>query len=114
VKSQKVYARIYLRDEDIALRLFLSGIDKHRQYIEQASAHIKDVFTNEFSDCHHCHNQKEDGTCKFRKSYTLHGVFYEKCNGNTFWFFQSESEKMADYIGLFTEFYPARKQKKAA
>ncbi len=114
VKSQKVYARIYLREEDIVLRLFLSGIDKHRQYIEQASAHIQDVFTHEFSNCHHCHNQKEDGSCKFRKSYTLDGVFYEKCNGNTFWFFQPQIEKIPEYISLFTEFYPAGKQKKAA
>lgn len=111
VKSKKVYARIYLREDDIVLRMFFSGIDKHRTYIEQSPTFIKDVFISEFSDCHHCKNEKEDGTCKFRKSYTLDGVFYEKCNGNTFWFFQPQIDKMQQYIDLFTEFYPIRKKK---
>ena len=111
VKSKKVYARIYLRDDDIVLRMFFSGIDKHREYIEQAPTHIKEAFTSDFSECHHCHNQREDGSCKFRKTYTLDGVFYERCNGHTFWFFEPTIEKMSDYIGLFTEFYKPRKRK---
>ena len=45
VKSKKVFARIYIRDESIVLRLFFSAVDKHREYIEIAPAHIKEVVT---------------------------------------------------------------------
>ncbi len=71
VKSKKVYARFYLRDDDIVLRLFFSDIDKHREYLETAPAHIKEVFVGEFGACQHCHNSNPDGTCQFRKTYTL-------------------------------------------
>lgn len=36
VKSKKVVARIYIRENCIVLRLFLNKIDKHREYIENA------------------------------------------------------------------------------
>lgn len=111
VKSQTVYARLYLRDEDIVLRLFLNQVDKHRTFIEQAPAHIKEVFTGEFGDCQHCHNQKSDGNCMFRKSYTIDDRFIEKCNGNTFWFFRPTLEHLPDYLSLFTEFFPGKKQR---
>ena len=110
VKSQTVYARVYLREADIVLRLFFNNIDKQRAHIEQAPEHIKQVFTGPFGDCHHCHNEK-DGQCRFRKTYSIDDVLIEKCNGNTFWFFQPMQEKMPDYINLFTAFYPPRKQK---
>src|SRR5512146_962452 len=42
VKSKNVYARIYIREASIVLRLFLNGIDKHRVYIENAPACIKE------------------------------------------------------------------------
>ena len=42
-KSKQVYARIYIRDDGIALRLFLNDIDKHRGYIEK-SQHISKRF----------------------------------------------------------------------
>src|SRR5512141_1973588 len=65
VKSKRVYARIYIREQSIVLRLFISEIDKHRKYIEQAPIHVKEVFTGEYGKCKHCHNEK-DGTCMFR------------------------------------------------
>ncbi|NSW54116.1 MAG: hypothetical protein HPY85_16555 [Anaerolineae bacterium] len=113
VKSQNVYARIYLREGDIVLRLFLNGIDKHAAFIEHAPAHITEVFTGPFGDCQHCHNQKADGSCLFRKSYTLGGRLIEKCNGNTFWFFQPTLACLPDYLALFTAFYPPRRRKPA-
>ena len=36
VKAKQVAARIYIRDDNIALRLFLNGIDRHRDYLEHA------------------------------------------------------------------------------
>jgi hypothetical protein len=109
VKSENVYARIYIRDESIVLRLFLNDIDKHRGFIEKAPAYIKEVFTGEAAKCTHDRNENGDGSCRFRKSYTIDGRFIEKCNGITFEFHQPGVQKMGDYIALFTEFFPKKK-----
>jgi hypothetical protein len=42
VKSKKVIARIFIRDNEIVLKLILSDVKKHSAYIENATAHIKD------------------------------------------------------------------------
>ena len=109
VKSKKVYARIYMRDQSIVLRLFLNEIDKHRIFIEDSPSHIKEVFTGPHADCQHCHNDR-DGICKFRKSYTLQDRLIEKCNGITFEFHNPSIQKLPEYIALFTEFYPKMKR----
>lgn len=108
VKSKKVYARIYIREDAIVLRMFFSDINLQREYIEQAPAHIKQVFTGSHGDCQYCHNEK-DGSCRFRKTYTIDGRLIDKCNGIVFEFHDLEMEKLPDYLGLFTQFYPARK-----
>ena len=108
VKSKRVYARIYIRDDGIALRLFLNDIDKHRGYIEKSPAHIKEVFVGSHGDCQHCQNDK-DGKCKFRKTYTIDDRLIEKCNGITFEFHNPHLQRLPDYIALFTEFYPQKK-----
>ena len=110
-KSKNVTARIYLADRGITLRLFLNGVDKHRAFIERAPAHIKEVFTGEYANCQRCHNDK-NGICKFRKSYTVDGRLIDKCNGMTFEFHHPEARYLADYLALFTEFYPAKKSVK--
>ncbi|HWT75897.1 MAG TPA: hypothetical protein VN258_14430 [Mobilitalea sp.] len=109
-KSKKVVARIYIREDSIVLRLFLNGIDTHREYIEKAQDFISEPFVNTFGKCNHCRNDKE-GTCKFRKSYTLSDILYEKCNGITFEFWNPVTERTPEYIKLLTEFYPDRKKK---
>ncbi|MGA1870213.1 MAG: hypothetical protein ACMUJM_16875 [bacterium] len=109
VKNKKVFARIYIREASIILRLFFSNIDKHREFLENAPSHIKEVFLGEYGDCHHCHNDKE-GACKFRKTYTLDNRVIEKCNGCTFEFHNPSMNKILDYLALFTEFYPKRKK----
>jgi hypothetical protein len=108
VKSKNVYARIYIRDESIVLRLFLNAIDKHRTYVESAPSYIKDVFTGDYGNCKHCHNDK-DGKCMFRKSYTLDGRLIEKCNGTTFEFPTPGIQELYDYMALFSEFYPQKR-----
>lgn len=112
VKSKKVAARIYIRDDGIVLRLFLSQIDKHRAFIENAQPFIKEVFTGSHGNCRHCHNEKE-GQCRFRKTYTLHNTQFEKCNGITFEFLNPDTKKLPAYMGLLKEFY-ALKEKTAA
>jgi hypothetical protein len=107
-KSQNVYARVYLREQGVALRLFLNDIDRHRPFIEQAPRHVKDAFTDEFGRCEHCHNEK-DGKCRFRKAYTIDGSFIEKCNGYTFEFRAPAVSRLPDYLSLFAEFNPVKK-----
>jgi hypothetical protein len=108
VKSKNVVARIYIRDTSIVLRLFFNKVDAHREYIEKAPAHIKDVFVGDYGNCKHCHNEKA-GVCKFRKTYTLEDRVIDKCNGNTFEFPNPRVQEIHDYINLFTEFYPKKK-----
>lgn len=109
VKSKKVYARIYIRENDIVLRLYFSKVGAHHEFIEQAPDYIKDVFVSEYGNCNCCHNDK-NGVCKFRKVYKIDNHLIEKCNGRTFEFYNPTIEKLADYIELFSEFYSRRKR----
>lgn len=106
-KSEKVYARMYLRDDGIVLRMFLNDIDRHRTFIENAPAHIKEVFTGSHAACQHCPDKTEP--CRFRKTYTIDAQLFEKCNGITFEFHKPRIEKLRDYLALFTEFFPNRR-----
>ena len=108
VKSKKVFARIYMCEKSIVLRLFLNDIDKHRSYIENAASHIKEVFVGDAADCEHCHNER-DGLCRFRKTYTIDDRLIEKCNGKTFEFHHPNLHRLPDYLSLFTEFYPKKR-----
>jgi hypothetical protein len=108
VKNKNVFARIYIRDSSIVLRLFLNAIDKHREYIDNAPSHIKEVFVGMNGNCQRCHNDK-NGVCQFRKTYTIDDRVIEKCNGSTFEFHDPSLQKIPDYIGLFSEFYPRKK-----
>lgn len=109
VKNKQVLARIYIRENSIILRLYLNKIDEHREYIENAKHFIKEVFTGDHGNCHHCHNDK-GGICKFRKTYTLDNTYFEKCNGITFEFWEPNIEKLQDYMSLLKEFYPTGKK----
>jgi hypothetical protein len=109
VKSEKVFARIYIRETGLVLRLFLSDVDKHRTFVENAPAHIRDVFAGAAGNCQHCENKK-GGLCAFRKTYTMENRLIEKCSGVVFEFHQPGMEKLPDYIELFSEFFPARKR----
>lgn len=112
VKQKKVAARIYIREDGIVLRLFFSKIDGHREYIENAPGYIKEVFTGSHGDCQHCEN-KPDGLCGFRKTYTIDGRLIEKCSGVVFEFWKPAVDKLPGYIDLFKEFYPVRNAKQA-
>lgn len=110
VKSKKVPARIYIRESgEIVLRLFLTGIDGHRGYIENSEPYIRDVLTGAHGDCIYCKNDK-NGTCKFRKTYTLYGRLIEKCTGIVFEFHKPGILKLSGYMGLLREFYKTKKQ----
>jgi hypothetical protein len=108
VKSKKVIARIYIRENEIVLRLFLNDIDKHRNYIEKTPSYIKEVFINEHGNCGHC-EKKKNVKCSFRKSYTIENEAYQKCSGVVFELYNPEINKLKDYIALVNEFYPNKK-----
>lgn len=110
VKSKKCYARVYIREDDLVLRLYFSQVDKHRDAVEQAPDYIQDAFTG-YGTCQHCHNMKPDGTCMHRKTYTIKDVEYEVCDGLAFWFFKPDTTRLPEYIKLFTAFYPMRKRR---
>ncbi len=114
VKSDKSYARIYLRDDGLVLRLYFSKVDKHREFIEKAKPHIKEVFVGDFGKCKHCKYSRDDNSCRFQKIYTIDGRRIEKCNGATFWFQKPKMEFIPDYIELFEVFYPKKRSMKNA
>lgn len=107
VTSKKAMARIFIRDHEIVLKLILSDVEKHSSYIENAAAHIKDVFTGKDGDCAACNPKKE--ACRMRKTYTIDGKLSVKCSEKIFLFRQPTIEKLPDYIGLLAEFYPNKK-----
>lgn len=111
VKSKKSFARIYMREDGVVLRMYFSGVDKRRQAVEQASARIRQAFTDDYGACGHCHNMKRDGSCGHRKSYTLGGERYEFCDGFAFCFFSPDLATLPEYIRLFLAFYPEKKRK---
>ncbi len=108
-KGKQCVARLYLREHSIVLRLYLNKIDDHRAFIESGPSFIKTVFTSMAADCKHCHNEKE-GRCQFRKSYTMDGRSYEKCNGLTFEFEDPDLLKLPGYIDLIREFALSKRQ----
>ncbi len=106
VKSKKVVARIYIRDDSIVLRLFFNNVTKHSEYIDATPEYIKSVFVGEYGSCNHC----KGDNCKFRKDYEINGIKYEKCNGTTFRFNEPSVENLHDYLKLFREFYPVKRR----
>jgi hypothetical protein len=112
VPSKKVMARIFIRDNEIVLKLILSDVEKHSSYIENAAAHIKDVFTGEHGDCAACNSRIE--ACRMRKIYTIDGMQKVKCSEKIFLFQQPAIEKLPDYIDLLAEFYPNKNRNEAA
>jgi len=110
IKTKKYVARFYFRDDHIVLRLYFTNIDKHHQFIENAPEFIKSSFTSEAGKCGHCANGfNKNGSCNFRKTYTIDGKTYEKCSGSNFYFFNHETENVPQYIELLTTFYPNKK-----
>lgn len=108
VKSQKVVARIFIRDNEIILKLILTDVKKHSSYIENAAAQIKDVFVGKHGDCD-CNPKNEN--CRMIKTYTIDGKQMEKCSERVFEFWKPNVDILPDYIRLLTEFYPVKKSK---
>jgi len=102
-KSRLCPARIHIgNDGKINLRLYLHKVDDHRQYIENAPAHVRTVFTNNVGKCTGCNFR--DGKCKYKctKIYTIGGRKFYKCD---FTITNLSVENISDYIDLISEFY---------
>lgn len=107
VKNKKSYARVYIREEDIVLRLYFSNVDQHSKEIGQAPALIQEAFIGQYPSCDHCHEKTE---CIHQKRYTINGNPYEVCDGKAFWFFNPNTAHLPEYLKLFTTFYPQKKK----
>lgn len=105
VKSKKVYARMYIQENHIVLRMYFNNISKHANYILGCPDFIQKVFLGEYGNCSRCSGKE----CKHRKKYEVGGVKYEKCDGYTFEFHDTTIDKVHDYMGLFCEFYASKK-----
>lgn len=106
VKSKNVYARIYIREDGVAFRLFLNNITKHADFIANSPDYIKNVFIGNSGACHYCRGDE----CKFRKSFVIGGIQIDKCNGEVFNFYGVTVAQIPDYMALLHEFYPTRKK----
>ena len=104
-KTRTCPAHIEIGEIGINLRLFLTKIDDHRQYVENTPAHIKDGFVFTGGDCKSCHP-----ICAPGKIYTIDGQLMQKCKHATFRFNKPTVEKLPDYMGLLEEFYPVKTQ----
>ena len=105
-KSRPCAARVYIKDDGIIFRLYLNKVDSHRQYIENAPAHIKEAFSSQTGLCTSCWDK-----CPSRPApYTIDGIQIQKCQHHRFYFTAPTIEKMPDYIGLLKEFYASKKK----
>ena len=106
-KTRQRPACFYIKDDgSICLKLYLHKIDDHRQYIENAPPHIKELFTDDIGKCNGCNFK--DGKCKYKctKTYTIDGRLFNKCY---FELTDIAVENIPDYTDLLSEFYPMKK-----
>jgi len=106
-KSRPAY--FVIDNNNVILRLFMAKIDAHRQFIENAPAHIKNLFTDKQGRCTGCNFR--DGKCKYNvtKTYTIDGHLVHKCE---FVITNLTVENIPDYIDLLSEFYLKKKSKR--
>ena len=103
-KSRPCPARIWIKEDGILFQIYFTNIGAHREYIEAAPAYIKEVFTgyNENRRCKSCRSKCGP------KEYTIDGQFISVCRDAPFWFENPSVEKLPDYMGLLSEFYPRK------
>ena len=102
-KTRQRPACIHINDDgSISLKLYLNKVDDHRQYIENAPAHIRKLFTNDKNKCNGC--SFKDGKCKYKctKTYTVGGRVYNKCK---FELDDAVIEHIPDYVNLLSVFF---------
>ena len=110
-KTPKYIARFYFRDDEIVLRLYISNIDKHKDYIEKSQDFIKKPFIDNSHQCKpNCKGMITNNKCRYRKTYTLSGVPYVKCAEQSFMFYQMNPGNAIQYVELLTVFYPIKKR----
>ena len=111
-KIKKYIARFYFRDDDIVLRLYLSNIDRHADYIEKSPDFIKKPFVDSSHTCKKpdCKGMGSE-PCRYRKIYTIDGVTHIKCAEQSFCFYEMDAQNASTYVELLTTFYPDKKRK---
>jgi hypothetical protein len=111
-KTKKYIARIYFRDDGIVLRLYLSNIDKHSVYIENAPDFIQEPFVSDAHNCKkpNCKGMITNGKCRYIKTYTLKNAPHIKCAEQAFIYYGLDVKDVAQYIELLVTFYPIKQR----
>jgi hypothetical protein len=112
-KTHKYVARIYLRDNEIVLRMYFSNIDKRRDSIEDSPEYIKKPFVDDSHKCKiNCKGMRmNDGKCRYQKKYTIDNMIYLKCSGESFMYYNMDGENASEYVELLATFYPKKKRR---
>lgn len=107
-KTRTSPARILITENGLVLKLYLSKIDTHCQYVESIPPYTKDIFAGEIGDCNKC--SFRDGRCKYgcTKTYMIEGRLKYKCG---FMIINPRIENFTDYISLILEFFVSKKLK---
>lgn len=110
-KTNKYVARIYLRDDEIVLRLYFSNIDRHSAYIAQVPDFIRKPFVDGVHKCKkpNCKGIG-NGKCRYQKIYTIDGVRYMTCAEQSFCYYGMEAGNASQYVDLLSIFYPQKKR----
>jgi len=75
------------------------NINKHINYIENATSNIKEHFINNSGLCKYCTEQ-----CYKRKTFTINGKEIAKC-ADVFEYINPTIKEIKDFIGILKEFY---------
>jgi len=102
VKSKNMVSRIRIEHDTgkILLRIYVNDVDKHRNYIESAPAHIKAGFAFDGGECTGCNIN----FCHPKK-YTLDGKSYVKCTHFAGTFHEPKIENIPGYCTLLATVY---------
>lgn len=95
-ESKKDYvARLYQKGDSLIVRLFLKHIDRYTEFIEKSPDYIKTSFVDSHGKCTGCKS-----SCKTRKTYTIYGKEYSKCQGEVFYFRALQPAAVEQYMDL--------------
>lgn len=114
VKAKTYVVKIAFDGNSVCFRLYCRNVQKHQLFIESAPKHIVEIFTGDIGNCGHCPvggSVKPDGSCSHRKTYTIHGNQYAKCDGKVFYVPDFSRYPMEDMVALIREIYPMKKYK---
>lgn len=111
VKAKTYIVKITFDGKSVQFRVYCRNVQKHQSFIESAPKHIGEIFTSAVGNCNHCSVGgcvKPDGSCSHRKTYTILGNQYAKCDGKVFYVPNFSQYPVEDYMALIREIHCKR------